>query len=182
MSAESLARFAKARAGDPVNGERLFFENQAIACSRCHKVEGRGSGSFGPDLTGLASKYDRAEIIRSILQPSDRVASGYQPVFIDLRDGRLVTGKIEAEDARGVSLITNRLEQVRIPADDIQDRRTAKESFMPSGLADSLTPVEFTDLISYLSRYEASRPRTESHGPSRSPKGHAETLRGRPDQ
>ena len=99
MSPESLARFARARAGDPVNGERLFFENQAIACSRCHKVEGRGNGTFGPDLTGLASKYDRAEIIRSILHPADRVASGYQPVVIALRDGKVVTGKIETEDA-----------------------------------------------------------------------------------
>ena len=36
--------------------------------------------------------------------------------------------------------MTPELEQVRIPAADIQDRQISNESLMPSGLVDSLTP------------------------------------------
>lgn len=170
MRPEALAGFAKARKGDPVSGERLFYENRTIACSRCHKVDGRGERSFGPDLGGLASKYDRAEIIRSILRPADRVASGYQPVVIALRNGQVLTGKVEAEDAQALSLVTDRLDPVRIPRADIHERRIAEGSLMPSGLVESLTPLEFTDLVSYLASLR--RPSARREAVEESPRKH----------
>ncbi len=53
--------------------------------------------TIGPDLTGLAAKYDRAEVIRSVLEPSNRIATGYQPVIVATRDGKVETGVVRSE-------------------------------------------------------------------------------------
>ncbi len=41
---------------------------------------GRGAGTPGPDLSGLASRSDKVQLIRSLLEPSPRVAAAHQPV------------------------------------------------------------------------------------------------------
>ena len=51
-------------------GEALFFDAKGIGCVKCHAAGGKGTANVGPDLTGLALKYDKAEIIRSVLEPS----------------------------------------------------------------------------------------------------------------
>ena len=56
--------------------------NRGVGCVKCHAAAGRGTANVGPDLTGLGLKYDKAEIIRSVLDPSDRLATGYQPVVV----------------------------------------------------------------------------------------------------
>ncbi len=61
---------------------------------KCHAANGRGTANVGPDLTGLALKYDKAEIIRSVLEPSNRLATGYQPVLLALAGGKVVTGLV----------------------------------------------------------------------------------------
>ena len=68
------------------NGEKLF---QDLACSNCHKADATGRG---PSLVGLFGstvqlagggtvKADEAYIRESILNPTARVASGFQPVM-----------------------------------------------------------------------------------------------------
>jgi putative heme-binding domain-containing protein len=168
MSTDALARYAGARAGDPVRGERLFFENRSIACSRCHQVGGRSDGdaTFGPDLAGLASKYGRAEIIRSILHPADRVASGYQPVVLAMSDGRILSGRLTAETGETLELTTPELKRLQVSRSEVRERRTSNESLMPAGLVDTLTPIEFTDLVSYLASLKGRPSARESEAPS----------------
>jgi cytochrome c oxidase subunit 2 len=68
------------------NGQKLF---QELACANCHKDDGTGRcpklvGLFGTSvpLTGGGSvKADEAYIRESILNPSAKVVSGYQPVM-----------------------------------------------------------------------------------------------------
>ena len=77
---ESLRQFALSHLADPRKGEELFFENKDIACGQCHAAAGRGAGTSGPDLSGLASRSDKVQLIRSLLEPSPRVAAAHQPV------------------------------------------------------------------------------------------------------
>ncbi|MGZ3414125.1 MAG: c-type cytochrome [Isosphaeraceae bacterium] len=51
-----------------------------MACGQCHAAAGRGAGTSGPDLSGLASRSDKVQLIRSLLEPSPRVAAAHQPV------------------------------------------------------------------------------------------------------
>jgi cytochrome c oxidase subunit 2 len=67
-------------------GEKLFAD---LACNTCHRPDAQGRG---PVLTGLFGKtvttesgervtVDEAYVRESILQPSARIAAGYQPIM-----------------------------------------------------------------------------------------------------
>jgi cytochrome c2 len=62
--------------GDPARGEQLFFGKGN--CFVCHKIEGKGGGSIGPELTGLAGRQPPGFIWESMVKPDAVVASGYQ--------------------------------------------------------------------------------------------------------
>ena len=96
---DDLRRVALRHEGDPRRGEELFFDPRGIGCVRCHAAGGRGTSTIGPDLSGLAAKYDRAELIRSVLEPSSRIATGYQPAIVATRDGKVFNGVVRAETA-----------------------------------------------------------------------------------
>jgi len=147
---EALRAFALSHEGDPKNGEALFFDPKGIGCVKCHAAGGQGSANFGPDLTGLALKYDKAEIIRSVVEPSNRIATGYQPVVLATRDGKVVTGLVRSETVAGVEIVDSEARTTRIPVAEIEERKVGSVSVMPAGVTDALTVVEFADLISYL--------------------------------
>ena len=121
---EDLRRFAMQHDGDPRRGEERFFDPGGIGCGRCHSAGGRGTATVGPDLTGLALKYDRAELIRSVLEPSSRIAVGYQPVIVATHDGRVLTGVVRAETDDAIELADAEAKTTRIPKRDIEVRRT----------------------------------------------------------
>ena len=155
VGVEALRAYATTRQGDPRSGASLFFDAKGLGCAKCHAANGKGSANFGPDLTGLALKYDKAEIIRSVLEPSNRLATGYQPTLIATKDGRVLNGLVRAETAAYVELADRETTLTRIAKSEIEERKLGEVSIMPSGLVDSLTPVEFADLISYLSSLKA---------------------------
>ena len=118
---------------------------------KCHAAAGRGTARIGPDLSGLALKFDKAEIIRSVLEPSNRIASGYLVVVVAIADGTVQSGLLRAESSEHLDLIDSDLEPVRIAKSEIEVRRVGETSLMPAGqLVDSLTKQEFADLIAYL--------------------------------
>lgn len=98
----------------------------------------------------MSLKYDREEIVRSVLEPSSRIASGYQPVLIARTDGTVLTGLVRGETATDIELVGPDLKPVRVSLADIDERRTADTSLMPAGLVDALSPDEFADLIAFL--------------------------------
>ena len=149
-SIETLRAFALSHEGDPRKGEALFFDPRGVGCVKCHAAGGRGTANVGPDLTGLALKYDKAELVRSVLEPSDRIATGYQPVLLALTDGKVLTGLIRSENAAAIELVDAEARVVRVPIAEIDERRVGAVSIMPANLLDTLSPLEFTDLISYL--------------------------------
>src|SRR5262249_49688928 len=89
---EALDGLARRHDGDPRRGEETFFDPKGVGCGRCHSAGGQGTATIGPDLTGLASQYDRAELIRSVLEPSHRIAPGYQPASLAPRGGQVIAG------------------------------------------------------------------------------------------
>ena len=61
--------------GDPFQGRKIFFETASGLCSRCHIVGGQGT-DFGPDLSHIATKYSKADILDNILHPSKTIVPG----------------------------------------------------------------------------------------------------------
>src|SRR5262245_37366198 len=79
--------------GDPIRGEQLFSSSRA-SCSACHTRDGRG-GKFGPDLRGVADKFDHDRLLRAVLQPSADILPGYELTEILTADGRSCVGIVK---------------------------------------------------------------------------------------
>lgn len=147
---EELRQYALRTVGDAARGEELFFDEKGVGCVRCHSAKGRGTSNIGPDLTGLALKYDKAELIRSVLEPSSRIATGYQPQIVALTDGRIVSGVLRSETPTHLELADSEAKVVRLAKDEIEEQRVGDISIMPAGLVESLSPEDFADLLAYL--------------------------------
>jgi putative heme-binding domain-containing protein len=168
MDIKALREFAMQSRGDAGKGRALFFDAKGIGCVKCHTAEGQGTGNVGPDLTGLAAKYDRAELIRSVLEPSNRLATGYQPVLLAKEDGTVLTGLIRTETDAFIDLVDSDARVSRVPKATIDERRVGDVSIMPAGLVDSLNAQQFADLIDYLATLKSAPPgvKTENSAPA----------------
>jgi len=49
---------------------------EVAQCNLCHRV-GNAGGSVGPDLTAISSRYQRRDILSSIIEPSKVVSEQY---------------------------------------------------------------------------------------------------------
>lgn len=135
--------------GDPARGKVLFDDLKGLACAKCHAVA-PGGPTVGPELSSVGAKYPRDELITSVLFPSAKISSGYEPVVLATDDGRVFSGVIKGETPEAVELQDADAKVVRIPVETIEERRRGDVSIMPPGLAEGLKPSDFADLIAYL--------------------------------
>ncbi len=135
--------------GDAERGRSLFLSEQRTACIRCHTLDGKG-GKAGPDLSAIGDKFPRAELVRSVLEPSAAIAVGYGTTVVETRSGELHTGILKQATAESVELITGDGQTVRLATSEIARQEGSKLSLMPEGLQAGLTREEFADLIQFL--------------------------------
>ncbi len=145
------AAFATQHPGDPVRGEVVLRDVNRSLCLRCHPIAGEGE-HVGPDLAGLGARYSRTEIMNSILSPSQRILDGYAAVSVLTKDDQLFFGQIKRDDTKGIQLIDSTGTPIEIPREDVAEVRPSKQSVMPEGLCNTMTPTEFADLLAWLSR------------------------------
>lgn len=143
----AVQQLLRVRGGRAHRGAPVFKQ----VCSACHKLGDVGK-AFGPDLTGVAGRLSKEEIVRSILLPNDKIAKGFETVQILDFDGETHRGFVIKEDDETVSLGIANGKQVDIATDDIEVRRDMKASSMPEGLMAQIAPIEFLDLIAFLER------------------------------
>jgi len=137
-----------AKAGDPKNGEALFF-NKEMKCVNCHKIGDKGV-SLGPDLSAVGKERTRAELLDSILQPSAKVDPKFASYLVKTHDGRSFTGLLVKRDAKQAVLRDGENKELVLAADNIEAIQPSRLSLMPDGLAAGLTPQEAADLVAYL--------------------------------
>lgn len=135
--------------GDPARGRALFDDPNGLACLKCHVVKGEG-GAVGPDLSSVGAKYPREELITSVLFPSEKISSGYEPIILALDDGRVVTGVLKSESDEFIEIQDADAQTIRLDKAQVEDRKRSEVSIMPPGLAEGLAPADFADLIAYL--------------------------------
>lgn len=141
----ALSELASASGGDASRGKAVFER----VCSACHKIGDLGK-EFGPKLDDIATRMNRHEIIESIVWPNEKIAKGYETVAVVTDDGRTIAGFILREDEETLSLgIANGKVEV-VEKDVIEFRQEKKASSMPEGLTDTIAPIEFLDLVQYL--------------------------------
>jgi putative heme-binding domain-containing protein len=136
--------------GDAQRGRALFHADSGPQCGRCHSAQGVGK-SFGPNLDGIASKYDRSGLLDQIRWPSRTVAPEFALHQIETRDGLQYSGFVVSKDAQKLRLQTEGTAVVALPIDTVVTDTVSPVSAMPEGLLDALTAQEVADLLAYLS-------------------------------
>lgn len=147
---DTLADVGRGR--DLARGKAMYT---AALCVRCHRFGSEGS-AIGPDLTAVARRFSRRDMLESILNPSKVVAEQYRTLQVVTTDGRTLSGRVVLEgDYRSptLRLSTNPLvpEQItEIPKDKIESHTISPVSVMPQGLLNTLSREEILDLLAYL--------------------------------
>jgi len=138
------------QSGNADRGRTLFFDTQGVGCAKCHSVGEQGTSKIGPNLAGIGSKYPREELVRSILEPSARVAESFQVTIVLTADGKVLQGLVKTDTPETLELIDAEGKTIAVAADDIEERKQSNLSLMPNGLKDGLTLVDFADIVAYL--------------------------------
>ncbi|PHN08274.1 PVC-type heme-binding CxxCH protein [Flavilitoribacter nigricans] len=137
-------RVLAATVGNAVRG-RALFENQ---CQICHRVNGQGV-QFGPDLSDIGNKLDKAGLYRSILYPNEGVNYGYETYKLSLRSGGVVVGLLASETETAMDLKIMGGDVQSYPRSDIADLEKMDNSLMPN-ISLAMEQEELIDLVEYL--------------------------------
>jgi putative heme-binding domain-containing protein len=151
---ERLTLAALSRAGNPARGREVFFDAGKSLCVKCHRVGEQGE-RIGPELTGLGSRFAKAYIVESILDPGRTVAPNFETTVVVLKDGKVLTGVKVAESEAAVTLADGEGRKQVLARADIDAVQRQPGSTMPDGLERRLTEDEFVDLVSFLASLNA---------------------------
>ncbi len=127
-------------------GERVFMRSR---CADCHLFGTIGKGG-GPDLTTLASRFTRRDMLEAIMYPSKVVSDQYTAIDVELKDGLFYTGMIQSEDSRNLTLLSPNGTRVDIKKKDIARRDPSAMSVMPEGLVETMNFGQLVELIQFL--------------------------------
>lgn len=137
-------------AGDPERGKSVFLRSGAASCIKCHRVKGEGQ-DIGPDLSQIGRKYERAALLKAILEPSAGIAPEYVPYVVETASGKVHAGFIQQQGDNELMLKTIEGVFLRIPRDAVEAVVKKDISLMPELLLKNVTAQDAADLLAYLS-------------------------------
>ena len=137
--------------GDAKRGSAVFASESGGQCVRCHRAHGVGR-DFGPELTDIGRKYDRAALLTHITQPNLLVAPEHRTHSVILRDDTELTGFLKKSTATEFFLRLEDGTERRVPLAEVRSTRPSALSAMPEGLLTALTAQETADLLAFLLR------------------------------
>ena len=148
LSREDYARFALTHSGRAQLGELVFKDERKGACAKCHSVDGVNL-KVGPDLSGVAAKFARADLVKAILEPSANLAVGYATTRVTTSAGEEYEGLLQRA-ANVVELLVADGQRIQIKTNDISTRSATRVSLMPEGLHQGMSQEEFAGVVAYL--------------------------------
>ncbi len=128
---------------------RELFKSQ---CAACHRYGAEG-GVIGPDLTGIAGRFDRRTILESLMDPWRVVADPYRFATATLKSGEIVSGRVLGDDGTTLAIEVNPVEAGvgrKVPRSETAT--IAFSSQMLPGLANSFSKEELLDLLAFMER------------------------------
>ncbi|HVK11188.1 MAG TPA: c-type cytochrome [Gemmataceae bacterium] len=130
--------------GDDKAGAAVFKTN----CANCHQLGGEGA-KVGPQLDGVGIR-GLERLLEDILDPSRNVDQALRTTTLALKDGRSVSGLLLREEGAVYVLADAQGKDVRVPRDDVDERRTSLLSPMPANFAETLKDDDFRHLLAFL--------------------------------
>ncbi len=134
---------------DFARGKAAFASAQ---CILCHRYGDQG-GAAGPDLTNVATRFKRQDMLESIVEPSKVLSEQYMTTEFTLKDGTTTAGRIGLENDETVVVMTNPFDPSAtqtIAKTNIKSSELSKVSLMPLGLLNTFKEDEILDLLAYL--------------------------------
>jgi putative heme-binding domain-containing protein len=122
-------------------------------CGVCHKfAEANSQGGVGPDLTSVASRFSRRDILEAIIEPSKVVSDQFASTIVRTKNGDTIDGHIMEDTAENLVVQINPMkpELVKINKSNVRSSSLSKLSPMPEGLVDVLSKEEILDMIAYI--------------------------------
>ncbi len=135
--------------GDAQRGQKWFAGSASSQCRSCHVAAGVGM-QVGPELSGIAKRMTRQQLLESLLEPSKKIDEAWASYTVLTVDGRQFVGLKIAEDDSAVTLRTAAGNTIVIEQDEIEEIFRAKVSLMPTGLVETMTEAELGDLLAFL--------------------------------
>ena len=144
-------------------GKQLFT---VANCVGCHKLDNVGK-EFGPDLSKLDVKLKPSDILKELLNPSEKINEKYITNVFELQNGKVIQGLVVEESGDIIKVVENPLisqTPISIKRNEVAERTRSKVSIMPKGLLEKLTRDEILDLVAYLaSRGDKNSPLFKGH-------------------
>ncbi len=149
LGARPLPEKILAKKGDRARGATLFATEGKLQCANCHLINGKGR-DFGPDISKVATRLTRTQLLESILEPSKVIDPRFAGYSVELKNGEPQTGFIVSRTDAEISLKVATGETLRLPAANIAKLAPQQLSLMPEGLIANLTAQEAADLLAFL--------------------------------
>lgn len=145
--------------GNPTNGKLVFAK---INCIKCHRFGNEGEG-VGPDLTTVRRRFQRKEIVESLLHPSAVISDQYRSLTVATRDGQVHSGMALPSPPDKLILLLSDATRLEIARGNVESRRPSKVSVMPDNQLNTLSLDEIADLFAFL---ETSKNNPEPEKPA----------------
>lgn len=136
--------------GDAERGHDLFFKQGTVQCVNCHQI-GKEGKVLGPDLSKIGAKYNKRQLLESILWPSRFIEPVFTVYAVETVDGQVLSGLLESRNKNRLVLVDAQGKRLKIPMIDVEQFRPMRQSLMPDLLLRDMTPQQAADLIDYLS-------------------------------
>jgi putative heme-binding domain-containing protein len=137
---------SQASHGVAARGAALFEKAQ---CIRCHRFGDRGD-TVGPDLTNISKRFQKKEILESILFPSQVISDQFASQTIVTKSGKTYVGMVSPRGDGSLIVLQVNGEKAHVREADVAESSRNKVSSMPDGLLNSLTIEEIADLFAFL--------------------------------
>jgi putative heme-binding domain-containing protein len=133
--------------GDVARGHEVFAKAN---CLKCHRFLKEGEG-VGPDLTTVRRRFQKKEIIESVLVPSQVISDQYTAVTVETKEGQVYTGMpLPNPGSNNLLLLLSDATRLEISPEKIEEKVKAKISVMPEGLFKDLSLEQIADLFAFL--------------------------------
>lgn len=133
--------------GNATEGKNLFRFSNMAQCVRCHMV-GVNGARVGPELTTIASRISREQMLEALVSPSARIAPGFGRITAVLKTGERIEGAFDAETNTTIT-ITGNDKTHRLNRTDVAKIETSTSGMPPMNLL--LDHMQIRDLVAYLS-------------------------------
>lgn len=147
---EIIEKLSSDAPGTTVNLEK-GKEIYAKICAGCH-IFGDIGTAVGPDLSTLASRFRKRDVLDSIMWPSRTISDQYAVTMLEMADGSFNSGVIVREDRNFlyVKNADNLDRPLPVPIANVKERTESTVSLMPEGLVEPLTLDEIDSLVRYV--------------------------------